>query len=210
MNKKRLNGISLFASAGIGETYFKDIGIDIVVANELVERRANLYKSINPDTKVICGDITDEQVFNDIINSCPEKVDFLLASPPCQGMSVAGKNRSQKTMESDKRNYLITYVVKAIKLTNPDYILIENVPALLKLKLMYDSKYRTVLEILQYEFDNQYIIDSAIVDSSDYGVPQTRLRAIIKMHKPGTIWNWPSKKDKVTVEQAIEIGRAHV
>ena len=33
MNKKRLKGISLFASAGIGETYFKDIGIDIVVAN---------------------------------------------------------------------------------------------------------------------------------------------------------------------------------
>ena len=152
---------------------------------------------------MICGDITDKQVFNDIINSCPEKVDFLLASPPCQGMSVAGKNRSQKTMESDKRNYLITYVVKAIKLTKPDYILIENVPALLKLKLMYDSKYRTVLEILQYEFDNQYIIDSAIVDSSDYGVPQTRLRAIIKMHKPGMIWNWPQKKDKVTVEQAI-------
>lgn len=143
---------------------------------------------------MICGDITDKQVFNDIINSCPEKVDFLLASPPCQGMSVAGKNRSQKTMESDKRNYLITYVVKAIKLTKPDYILIENVPALLKLKLMYDSKYRTVLEILQYEFDNQYIIDSAIVDSSDYGVPQTRLRAIIKMHKPGMIWNWPQKR----------------
>lgn len=203
MNKNRLKGISLFASAGIGETYFKDIGIDIVVANELVERRAKLYKAINPNTKVICGDITDKQVFNDIINSCPEKVDFLLASPPCQGMSVAGKNRSQKTMESDKRNYLITYVVKAIKLTKPDYILIENVPALLKLKLMYDSKYRTVLEILQYEFDNQYIIDSAIVDSSDYGVPQTRLRAIIKMHKPGMIWNWPQKKDKVTVEQAI-------
>ena len=178
MNKNRLKGISLFASAGIGETYFKDIGIDIVVANKLVEGRAKLYKAINPNTKVICGDITDKQVFNDIINSCPEKVDFLLASPPCQGMSVAGKNRSQKTMESDKRNYLITYVVKAIKLTKPDYILIENVPALLKLKLMYDSKYRTVLEILQYEFDNQYIIDSAIVDSSYYGVPQTRLRAI--------------------------------
>lgn len=67
MNKNRLKGISLFASAGIGETYFKDIGIDIVVANELVERRAKLYKAINPNTKVICGDITDKQVFNDII-----------------------------------------------------------------------------------------------------------------------------------------------
>ncbi|MGN1161889.1 MAG: DNA (cytosine-5-)-methyltransferase [Candidatus Fimenecus sp.] len=203
MNKKRLKGVSLFASAGIGETYFKNIGIDIVVANELIERRANLYKAISPETDVICGDITDKNIFNKIIDSCPEKVDFLLASPPCQGMSVAGKNRCQKTMESDKRNYLITYVVKVIKLTNPDYVLIENVPALLKLKLMYDSKYRTVLEILQYEFGNEYIIDSAVVDSADYGVPQTRLRAIIKMHKPGTVWSWPKKKKKVTVEQAI-------
>lgn len=203
MIKKRLKGISLFASAGIGETYFKDIGIDIVVANELIERRANLYKAISPETDVICGDITDENIFREIINSCPKKVDFLLASPPCQGMSVAGKNRCQKTMESDKRNYLITYVVKAIKITNPDYILIENVPALLKLKLMYDSEYRTVLEILKYEFGSEYIIDSAVVDSSDYGVPQTRLRAIIKMHKPNKVWNWPAKKEKVTVEQAI-------
>lgn len=203
MNKKRLKGISLFASAGIGETYFKDVGIDIVVSNELIERRANLYKAISPSTKVICGDITDENVFNDIINSSPSKVDFLLASPPCQGMSVAGKNRSQKTMESDKRNYLITYVVKAVKITNPDYVLIENVPTLLKLKLFYDSEYRTVLDILEYEFGSEYIIDSKVVDSSDYGVPQTRLRAIIKMHKQGTVWNWPQKKEKVTVEQAI-------
>ena len=64
MNKKRLKGVSLFASAGIGETYFKNIGIDIVVANELIERRANLYKSISPETDVICGDITDKNIFN--------------------------------------------------------------------------------------------------------------------------------------------------
>ena len=136
LKKKELKDIT-----GIGSTTmskltnnFKDIGIDIVVANELIERRANLYKAISPETDVICGDITDKNIFNKIIDSCPEKVDFLLASPPCQGMSVAGKNRCQKTMESDKRNYLITYVVKVIKLTNPDYVLIENVPALLKLK----------------------------------------------------------------------------
>jgi len=203
MTKKRLKGISLFASAGIGETYFKDAGIDIVVANELLEKRANLYSSISPETKVVCGDITNEKIFNRIISFCPDKVDFMLAPPPCQGMSVAGKNRCQETMESDKRNYLITYVVKAIKLMAPEYVLIENVPALLKLKLIYDSEYRTVLEILEYEFGSEYIIDSAVIDSSDYGVPQTRLRAIIKMHKPNTVWNWPAKREKVTVEQAI-------
>lgn len=203
MMEKRLTGLSLFASAGIGETYFKDVGIDIKVANELLEKRADLYRAINPETTVVCGDITKDEVFSKILASCPKKVDFILASPPCQGMSVAGKNRCQKTMEADERNYLITYVVKAIKATNPDYILVENVPALLKLELQYAGKYRTVLDILQYEFGDQYEIDSMVVDSADYGVPQTRLRAIIKMNRKGKKWSWPLKKDKITVRDAI-------
>lgn len=203
MMKKRLTGLSLFASAGIGETYFKDVGIDIKVANELLEKRADLYRAINPETTVVCGDITKDEVFSKILASCPKKVDFILASPPCQGMSVAGKNRCQKTMEADERNYLITYVVKAIKATSPDYILVENVPALLKLELQYAGKYRTVLDILQYEFGDQYEIDSMVVDSADYGVPQTRLRAIIKMNRKGKKWSWPLKKDKITVRDAI-------
>lgn len=200
---KKLIGLSLFASAGIGETYFKDVGIDIKVANELLEKRADLYRAINPETTVVCGDITKDEVFSEILASCPKKVDFILASPPCQGMSVAGKNRNQTTMEADERNYLITYVVKAIKATNPDYILVENVPALLKLELEYAGKYRTVLDILQYEFGNQYEIDSMVVDSADYGVPQTRLRAIIKMNRKGKKWSWPLKKDKISVRDAI-------
>ena len=204
MKKNILKGVSLFSSAGIGETYLKEIGIDIVVANELIERRAKLYQSVHTDSKMICGDITQETIFNEIIECSPQKVDFLMASPPCQGMSVAGKNRDQITMEKDERNYLITYVVRFIQLKSPTYVMIENVPALLKLKLNYNSKFLTVLEILKEEFGNQYNIDAAILDSSDYGVPQTRLRAIIKMHKFGTEWNWPIKEShKVTVKEAI-------
>lgn len=203
MTKKRLTGLSLFASAGIGETYFKDVGIDIKVANELLAKRADLYRAINPETNVICGDITNKEIFSQIISACPKKIDFLLASPPCQGMSVAGKNRCQKTMEADERNYLITYVVKAIKETNPDFVLVENVPALLKLKLKYADKNRTVLEILQYEFGKIYEIEGKVVDAADYGVPQTRLRTIIKMNRIGKKWNWPTKKEKITVSESI-------
>lgn len=203
MTGKRLKGLSLFSGAGIGETYFKDVGIDIAVANELLEKRANLYRSLNPDACMICGDITDPSVFEQIIAACPENLDFLLASPPCQGMSVAGKNRHQKDLDSDRRNYLITYVIRAIKLTHPDYVLIENVPALFKLKLQYGPNALTVLEILEQEFGGEYTIDSDVVDSSDYGVPQVRLRAIIKLYRTNKQWPWPKKKPKVTVAQAI-------
>jgi len=61
-----------------------------------------------------------------------------------------------------------------------------------------------VLEILKYEFSDEYEIDSDVVDSADYGVPQTRLRAIIKMNKKGYPWNWPEKVEKkTTVREAI-------
>lgn len=200
-----MKGLSLFSSAGIGETYFNDVGINIVVANELVEQRANLYKNIAPDVNVICGDITDNDVFQKVMKYSKENnVKFILASPPCQGMSIAGKNRHPDTMISDERNYLITYVVKAIKELAPRYVLIENVPALFKLVLNYKSELRTVLDILNYEFSTDYDIDGKVVDSSDYGVPQTRLRAIIKMNIKGYTWNWPKTEvKKVTVRDAI-------
>ena len=44
-----MNAISLFANIGVAEAYLKDIDINVVVANELVERRANLYSKIYPE-----------------------------------------------------------------------------------------------------------------------------------------------------------------
>lgn len=198
-----MKGLSLFSGAGIGETYLSRIGIHIIVANELINKRAKLYKELNPDCKMICGDISNEDIFSKIIKYS-KGVEFMIASPPCQGMSIAGKNRNQRTMIKDKRNYLITYVFEAIKLLKPKFIMIENVPALLKIMLSYNGEPRFVIDILNDEFGKDYIIDSRVVDASDYGVPQTRLRAIIKMYPKGTYWEWPKAvKKKVTVLEAI-------
>lgn len=38
-----MKGLSLFANVGIAETYLKEVGVDIVVANELLEPRAKFY-----------------------------------------------------------------------------------------------------------------------------------------------------------------------
>lgn len=198
-----MRGLSLFAGAGIGETYLSSCGIDIVVANEMVEKRANLYRALYPQCNMICGDITNETVFEDVINSS-KGIEFLIASPPCQGMSIAGKNRCNDTMLNDDRNYLINYVIKAITELSPKYILIENVPALLRLKLPYKGKLYKITDILLMKFGLSYTIDSKVVDSADYGVPQTRLRAIIKMYPKGEEWSWPTVAEKkVTVREAI-------
>lgn len=45
-----IKGLSLFSSAGIGETYLNEVGVNIIVANELIERRANLHNRLYPDS----------------------------------------------------------------------------------------------------------------------------------------------------------------
>lgn len=198
-----MKGLSLFSSAGIGEAYLSDIGLDIVVANELIDKRAYLHSVLYPKCQTICGDITRPEVFNEVIESA-KGIDFLLASPPCQGMSIAGKNRHQDTMTNDARNLLINYVFDAIELLSPKYVMIENVKQLLNIRLPYKKELHTVIDILRLRFGKQYEVDGRIVDAADFGVPQTRIRAIIKMHPKGTKWEWAAPiEHKVTVRDAI-------
>lgn len=200
-----MKALSLFAGAGIGETYLKDCGINITVANELVPKRADLYKALNPECNMICGDINEEAIFNKIL-STSKGVDFLIASPPCQGMSIAGKNRHLDAMSVDPRNYLVRHVFSTIEKLSPEYVLIENVPFLLKFKMPYEGALLTVEDILTVKFGTKYTIDCKVVDASDFGVPQTRLRAIIKMYPLDKQWPWPEPvKQKVTVQSAIGV-----
>ncbi len=41
-----MNALSLFANVGIAETYLSDIGINVVVANEIDEQRSKFYKHL--------------------------------------------------------------------------------------------------------------------------------------------------------------------
>lgn len=198
-----MKGLSLFSSAGIGETYLHECNIDIVAANELIPRRAALHEDLYPACKMICGDITDRNVYNAVIEAA-QGVDFIIASPPCQGMSVAGKNRHNGSMLEDPRNYLVTYVFNAVEDLNPRYVLIENVPMLLKFCMPYQGQLHRIIDILKFKFGNDYNIEGRVVDAADFGVPQTRQRAIIKLYKKGELWPWPTPNPKkVTVREAI-------
>ena len=64
----RLKGLSLFSNVGVAEAYFKEIGIDILIANEIDELRAKFYQEVYPDTHVVCGDITDDRLRTKIID----------------------------------------------------------------------------------------------------------------------------------------------
>ena len=58
----RIKGLSLFANVGIAELFLADCGIEVVVSNELIEKRAKFYSNVYPNCEVICGDITKKEI----------------------------------------------------------------------------------------------------------------------------------------------------
>ena len=195
-----MKGVSLFSSAGIAETYFKESGVDIVAACELIPRRCELYKWLYPECEMVCGDITDESIFSKVKdiaqnNDCK----FLIATPPCQGMSTLGK----KDYSNDKRNYLVFYAMDMIDACDFDYIMIENVPKFLKLYFPYKGELKLLIDIFNDKYGNKYHVDSFVLNAKDFGVPQSRPRGFIRLWKNGLKWAKPVSKDAITLRQAI-------
>jgi len=198
-----LKGMSMFSSAGIGEMYLKDIGIDIVLANELIEKRANFYKEKNPNSKVIVGDITQSEIFDQLQANITEDIKLLIATPPCQGVSTLGINKNDTQMKEDARNHLIFKVFEIIEKNNFDYILIENVPRYLKVFLFYNGEWIRLEELIIKKYSSLYNIKINEYNAKDYGVPQSRPRAIIRMFKKDLIWLDPIPQKEITLEEAI-------
>lgn len=201
--KNKIKAISLFSSSGIGEFYLKKIGIEVIAANEIVDKRADLYSNLYPNSKMIKGDIKDEKIKNQIKSCINKDVKLLIATPPCQGLSSLGKNKNQNHFELDQRNYLIFHIFDLIEKGQFNYILIENVPRFLEMYFPYKNELQKLKNILLDKFGKDYIIESDILDAKDYGVPQTRPRAIIKMYKKNLTWGWPKKKKEITLKEAI-------
>ena len=89
---RRLRALSLFANVGIAETYLHEVGVDVVVANELLPERAKFYQHVYPDCKMIVGDVKDDTIKRQIVSlSKANNVEFIIATPPCQGMSSNNK-----------------------------------------------------------------------------------------------------------------------
>ena len=198
----KLKGVSLFSNVGVAETYLEECGIDIVVANEIDEKRANFYKYLYPKTNMIVGDITNDEIFNKVIQtSLDEQVDFLIATPPCQGMSLAGKRDPY-----DKRNQLIYYAIEIIKKIKPKYVLLENVPQLLKTKISINNEVMFIPEYIKHELEADYnFANQSLVSAMDYEVPQMRKRNIFLLSRKDMkyVWQIPEKKERITLRDAI-------
>lgn len=201
MNNKKLIGLSLFSNVGIAEAGLASLDVDIIYANELLKDRADFYTCVHPETEMIQGDITNDDIRNQIIKkSIENKVNFILATPPCQGMSEAG-NR----FEFDERNQLITYAVDVIKKVRPEFAVIENVPTILHTKIVVGGKVMLIPDYLKdvlsdYKFNNE-----SLIRAMDHGIPQMRERNIYLLVRKdiNVIWEFPAAEPIVTLRDAI-------
>jgi len=92
--------------------------------------------------------------------------DIIIGGPPCQGFSQLGKR-----LPNDPRNQLWRYYMRAVDLVRPSAFVIENVPQLLTSQ-EYAEIHREARRL-------GYEIDGRVLNAADYGVPQTRKRAIV-------------------------------
>lgn len=202
MNK--IKAISVFSSAGIGELLLKNTNVEVVAANELLPKRAECYSHFYPNTDMYCGDITLEETQDYMVSAAQKNgAKMLIATPPCQGLSTLGKNKKQIHYEKDKRNYLILSALNIIDRCDFDYVLIENVPTFLEMYFPYENDYFKLEEILNKKYSSKYKIEARVLNAKDYGICQSRPRAIIKMYKPDKKWSWPSEEQEITLREAI-------
>ena len=198
---KRLRGLSLFANVGIAEAYLQEVGVDILIANELIEDRARFYSDIYQDSHMIVGDITNDELRTKIVDEAINKgVDFILATPPCQGMSMAG-NRA----EFDERNQLIYYAVDVVLRVKPKFVFIENVPTILRTKIVVNGETMLIPKYLHSVLADYHFNDETLVKAMDHGVPQMRERNIFLLVRNDIdlTWNFPKAQPHITLQEAI-------
>ena len=201
----KIKGMSLFSGGGIGEMSLGKTNVNIVIANELLPKRCEFYKFYNKNTDIVCGDITKKETKDILVDKALKAgVDFIMATPPCQGASLIGKNKNLEAMKNDFRNYLVFDAVEIIEKVMPTFVMFENVTRFYEMLYLYKDKENvSLLEILNDKFGAKYEIDYHVFNTEDYGVPQSRKRGIIRMWKKGNIWEMPKTEKIVTVRQAI-------
>lgn len=204
MDKTKIRSIDLFAGCGGLMDGFEQSGaFDTIAAVEwekvpcknLENRLREKWRYQDAEERVLRFDIQrTEELFNgweddqeygssvglDRLIENAGGIDVVIGGPPCQAYSIAGRVRDEFGMKNDYRNYLFESYIKVLERYKPKAFIFENVPGILSAK----PGDRPIIDIIQESFDEAgYLLlpnlSEAIIDFTDYGVPQNRKRIII-------------------------------
>ncbi|MDD3211713.1 DNA (cytosine-5-)-methyltransferase [Bacteroides graminisolvens] len=208
--------ISLFSSAGIGCYGFKEEGFYCIATVELLERRLKIqsynHKCVY-NSGYICGDMTMPETKEKIFSELDfwkkgyniTDLDVLIATPPCQGMSVA----NHKKKDELKRNSLVVESIKMTKQIKPKFFIYENVRAFLNsICTDIDGKDKSIKEAIDTNLSGDYNILYQVLNFKDYGNPSSRTRTLVigvrKDLKEITPFDiFPDKQQEKTLKQVI-------
>ncbi|MGB1206599.1 MAG: DNA cytosine methyltransferase [Chitinophagales bacterium] len=198
-----MKAVSLFTSGGIGDLALRQIGVEVIVANELIYERAEVFKYNYPKCQTLVGDIYELKA--DIIVSTKEKLqgetlDFLLATPPCQGMSKNGRGkllsaiRGGKRPKLDIRNQLIVPTIDIIVALLPNIVVFENVPEMKDTIIKVEGRLINIIDFIKNRLEPLgYIGSEEVVEFANFGVPQRRKRLITIFSKSEPLVNYWKK-----------------
>jgi DNA (cytosine-5)-methyltransferase 1 len=157
---KPVRAISLFSGCGGSDLALKNLGYNVVWANDIVEVACDTYRdNVGPAIKQ--GSISDFERFS--------PADFLIGCYPCQGFTQGGRRNS-----SDSINYLYQEFDRVLRLVAPKAFVVENVNG-----MVYGAN-RELLEnqLRRYRLAG-YRVKWEVLNARDYGVPQNRNRVFI-------------------------------
>ncbi|MBH0291114.1 DNA cytosine methyltransferase [Helicobacter pylori] len=183
-----LTYISLFSGAGVGCYGFLEEGFECIATNETLEKRLNIQRinrKCKLDESYISGDIEKPETKEKILKQIGfyskkfgnDRVDLVIATPPCQGMSVA--NHKKKNDEI-KRNSLVIESVDLIKQIKPRFFILENVPSFYKTGCI--DKNDNLLEIgsmIEQNLSGDYRLYDEVINFKNFGANSSRTRTLV-------------------------------
>lgn len=172
--------VSLFCGIGGLDKGFIDAGYNVIWANDFDRYAVETYNA-NYDVKACLGDINEIKL-EDI-----PKHDVLIGGFPCQPFSMMGEQRGFE----DARGTLFFRIAEIIKYQiennrKPKLVVLENVRAL---KTHDKGKTLQVIKRILKD-DLGYTVFDLVLNSADYGVPQTRNRMYLVCFSNDSVYDF--------------------
>jgi len=167
---KTNNVVDLFCGAGGLSKGFEWAGFKIIAANDNYKGACDTFRANHPCTKLIEGDITKDNVKQELFNAIKDKnIDIIIGGPPCQGFSHAGKR-----LVDDPRNFLFKEFVEIVKRVKPKVVVLENVEGILTINS--GKSFESVKDSFR---ELGYKLEGRKLHAVKYGIPQKRKRVVM-------------------------------